>query len=145
MPCPAPSLLPRQPRLTPDPSGDIPSRRATRSSCDSQPPLRSARTPCVPPGPPVRLRHPDVTPTSGPWLPVSEGGPGDVLLWGCAPGNEGAPHPPLLLLFPLAEAASHLWLPQVPPGPHQSSRCHCVPGTVPGVSSEGVAQHGTVA
>uniref|UniRef100_A0A663EYX0 Kinesin-like protein n=1 Tax=Aquila chrysaetos chrysaetos TaxID=223781 RepID=A0A663EYX0_AQUCH len=62
----------RQPRLSPDPSGDIPagpSCRTTRSSCDSQPPLRSARTPRVPPGRPARLRQPDATPASGPRLP----------------------------------------------------------------------------
>ncbi|KAM6315545.1 LOW QUALITY PROTEIN: kinesin-like protein KIF12 [Podargus strigoides] len=62
----------RQPRLSPDPSDNIPtgpSRRATRSSCDSQSLLRSARTPLVPPGHPTKLRQPDVTPTSGSWLP----------------------------------------------------------------------------
>ncbi|XP_068271998.1 LOW QUALITY PROTEIN: kinesin-like protein KIF12 [Nyctibius grandis] len=62
----------RQPWLSPDPRGDIPagpSHGATRSSCDSQPPLRSARTPRVPPGHPARLWQPDVTPTSGPRLP----------------------------------------------------------------------------
>lgn len=96
MPCPAPSLLPRQPWLTPDPSGDIPagpSRRATRSSCDSQPPLQSVCTPCDPPGHPMRFRHPDATPTSGLWLPVSERGPGlqGRPPVGLCPGSEGAP------------------------------------------------------
>ncbi|XP_074888787.1 kinesin-like protein KIF12 isoform X3 [Buteo buteo] len=62
----------RQPRLSPDPSGDIPagpSCRTTHSSYDSQPPLQSARNPRVPPGHPARLRQPDTTPASGPWLP----------------------------------------------------------------------------
>ncbi|KAM9615432.1 kinesin-like protein KIF12 isoform 2-T2 [Morphnus guianensis] len=62
----------RQPQLSPDPSGDMPagpSCRTTRSSCDSQPPLRSARAPRVPPGHPARLQQPDTTPASGPRLP----------------------------------------------------------------------------
>ncbi|KAM6242416.1 kinesin-like protein KIF12 [Porphyrio hochstetteri] len=61
-----------QPQLSPDPGGDIPagpSCRATHGSCDSQLPLRSARTPHVLPGPPARPRQPDVTPTSAPQLP----------------------------------------------------------------------------
>ncbi|XP_048180655.1 LOW QUALITY PROTEIN: kinesin-like protein KIF12 [Corvus hawaiiensis] len=62
----------RQPRLSLEPSGDIPvgpSHRATRGSCDSQPLLRSARTPHVHPGHSVRHRRPDTTPTSVPQLP----------------------------------------------------------------------------
>ncbi|XP_038014322.1 kinesin-like protein KIF12 isoform X2 [Motacilla alba alba] len=62
----------RQPRLSPHLSGDIPagpSRRATRSSCDSQPLLRSARSLHVPRGHSVRHRRPDTTPSSVPRLP----------------------------------------------------------------------------
>ncbi|KAM4760573.1 kinesin-like protein KIF12 [Cyanocitta cristata] len=62
----------RQPRLSLEPSGDIPvgpSHRATRGSCDSQPLLRSARTPHVHPGHLARHRRPDTTPTSVPQLP----------------------------------------------------------------------------
>ncbi|XP_065503373.1 kinesin-like protein KIF12 [Caloenas nicobarica] len=65
----------RQPRLSPDPSSDIPAgpnHRATRSSCDSQPPLQSACTRRVPPGRPTRLRQPDVTPASGTRLPDAQ-------------------------------------------------------------------------
>ncbi|XP_059685442.1 LOW QUALITY PROTEIN: kinesin-like protein KIF12 [Gavia stellata] len=61
----------RQPWLSPDPSGDIPagpSRRATRSSCNRQAPLRSAHTLRIPPGHPARLQQPEVTPASGPRL-----------------------------------------------------------------------------
>ncbi|XP_051491404.1 kinesin-like protein KIF12 isoform X2 [Apus apus] len=66
----------RQPRLSPDPSGDIPagpSCRATCSSCDSQTLLQNARTPRVPPGHPARLQQPDMTLSSSPRLPVSMG------------------------------------------------------------------------
>ncbi|XP_075373877.1 LOW QUALITY PROTEIN: kinesin-like protein KIF12 [Mycteria americana] len=72
----------RQPRLSPDPSSDVPagpSCRATRSSCDSQPLLRSARTLRVPPGHPTRLWQPGTTPASGPRplkLPPASGRPG---------------------------------------------------------------------
>ncbi|KAM9525745.1 kinesin-like protein KIF12 isoform 12-T12 [Guaruba guarouba] len=54
----------RQPRLSPDPSGDVPSCRATRSSHDTQPLPRSACTPRVPPGPPTRPRLPKLPPAS---------------------------------------------------------------------------------
>ncbi|XP_027522672.1 kinesin-like protein KIF12 isoform X2 [Corapipo altera] len=62
----------RQPRLSPDPSGDIPdgpSHRATRSSCDSQPLLRSAHAPQISPGHSTRLRQPNTTSASIPRLP----------------------------------------------------------------------------
>ncbi|XP_041338825.1 LOW QUALITY PROTEIN: kinesin-like protein KIF12 [Pyrgilauda ruficollis] len=58
----------RQPRLSPHlPAG--PSHRATRSSCDSQPLLRSACTLHVPPRHSERHRRPDTTPSSVPRLP----------------------------------------------------------------------------
>ncbi|XP_065550889.1 kinesin-like protein KIF12 isoform X2 [Lathamus discolor] len=53
-----------QPRLSPYPGGDVPSCRATRSSCDTQPPLQSACTPHVPPGHPTRPRLPKLPPAS---------------------------------------------------------------------------------
>ncbi|KAM7033120.1 kinesin-like protein KIF12 [Acridotheres tristis] len=59
-------------RLPPDLNGDIPagpSRRATRSSCDSQPLLRSAHSLHVPHSLSVRHRRPDTTPSSVPQLP----------------------------------------------------------------------------
>ncbi|KAM6118587.1 LOW QUALITY PROTEIN: kinesin-like protein KIF12 [Phoenicopterus ruber ruber] len=96
----------RQPRLSPDPSGDVPagpSRRATRSSCDSQPRLQSARTPRVPPGHPARLRQPDTTPASGPRLPKlppASGRPGCPGCPQCCPGladaimSQALPGPP---------------------------------------------------
>uniref|UniRef100_A0A674G928 Kinesin-like protein n=1 Tax=Taeniopygia guttata TaxID=59729 RepID=A0A674G928_TAEGU len=62
----------RQPHLRPHHSGDIPagpSHRATRSSCDSQPLLRSAHTLHVPHGHSVRHQRPDTTPSSVPRLP----------------------------------------------------------------------------
>ncbi|XP_053941164.1 kinesin-like protein KIF12 isoform X2 [Cuculus canorus] len=63
----------RQSQLSPDPGGDVAaslSPRATRSSCDTQHPLRSARAPRVPLGHPARLQQPNTTlpklpPTSG--------------------------------------------------------------------------------
>ncbi|XP_061868398.1 kinesin-like protein KIF12 isoform X3 [Colius striatus] len=58
----------RQPRLSPDPSSDIPAGPSGRS-CDSQPLLRSNRSPSVPPGHPTRLQQPDTMLASGPWLP----------------------------------------------------------------------------
>ncbi|XP_063198560.1 LOW QUALITY PROTEIN: kinesin-like protein KIF12 [Chroicocephalus ridibundus] len=76
----------RQRRLSPDPSGDVPagpSRRATRSSCDSQPWLRSARTPRVPPGHSARLRQPHATSASGPRLPKLPPAPGRPGCSGC--------------------------------------------------------------
>ncbi|XP_064324184.1 kinesin-like protein KIF12 isoform X4 [Phalacrocorax carbo] len=135
----------RQPWLSPDPSGDIPagpSCRATCSSCHGQPPLQSARAPRVPPGHPTRLRQPDVTPTSGPRLPVSMGGPwlrGCPHVGPCPRQGEDAQttHP---LLPPLAEAASCLWppqLPRVPPVLPRAGRCHRAPGTALGFSPEG--------
>ncbi|RLV92293.1 hypothetical protein DV515_00013818 [Chloebia gouldiae] len=63
----------RQPRLCPHHSGAVPagpSHRATRSSCDSQPLLRSAHTLHVPHRHSVRHRRPDTTPSSVPRLPV---------------------------------------------------------------------------
>ncbi|XP_064022514.1 LOW QUALITY PROTEIN: kinesin-like protein KIF12 [Pogoniulus pusillus] len=62
----------RHPQLPPDLSSAIPAgppRRATRSSCNSQPQLRSARTPGVTPSHPVRFWQPDMTPASGSQLP----------------------------------------------------------------------------
>lgn len=114
MPCPASSLLPRQPRLSPEPSGDIPagpSHRATCSSCDNQPLLRSARTRRVHPGHSARHRRPDTTPTSVPRLPVRVGAWG--LQSSCPRQGEHAQttHP---LLPSLAEAPSCLQLPRVP-------------------------------
>ncbi|XP_071673163.1 kinesin-like protein KIF12 isoform X2 [Patagioenas fasciata] len=92
----------RQPRLSPDPSSDIsagPNHRAAHSSCDSQPLLQSARTPCVPHGHPTRLRQPDATPVSATRLPASVGGPGlhghphvGLCLW---QGEDAQPTPPL--------------------------------------------------
>ncbi|XP_074778623.1 kinesin-like protein KIF12 [Athene noctua] len=82
----------RQPWLSPDPSGDVPagpSRRATRSSCDSHPPLRSARTPRIPQGHPARLQQPDTTPASGPRLlklPPTSSRPGCPGCPHCCPG-----------------------------------------------------------
>uniref|UniRef100_A0A8D0FQ81 Kinesin-like protein n=1 Tax=Strix occidentalis caurina TaxID=311401 RepID=A0A8D0FQ81_STROC len=153
-PCPAPSLLPRQPWLSPDPRGDVPagpSRRATRSSCDSHPLLRSTRTPRIPQGHPARLQQPDTTLASGPRLLVSGRGPGvhghpHVGLCPWQGEDAQTTHP---LLSPLAEAASHLrppWLPRVPPLLPRAGRCHHVPGMAPGVSSEGgdTAQHGSL-
>ncbi|KAM6049312.1 kinesin-like protein KIF12 isoform 2-T2 [Chlamydotis macqueenii] len=91
----------RQPQLSPEPSGDVPagpSRRATRSSYDSQPQLRSAHIPCVPPGHPTRLRQPDATPASGPWLPK------------------------------LPPASSHPGCPQCCPGPADAIMSQTLPG-----------------
>lgn len=109
MPCWASSLLPRQP---PDLSGDIPagpSHRATRSSCDSQPLLRSARSLHVPHSHSVRHRRPETTPSSVPQLPVREGP------WGLQSSWQGevaqTTHP---LLSSLAEAPSCLQPPQLP-------------------------------
>lgn len=154
MPGLAHSLLPRQPRLSPDPSGDIPagpSCRTTRSSCDSQPPLWSVRIPRVPPGHPTRLRQPDTTPASGPRLPVSVGVPRlhrHPRARLCPRQGEDAPttHP---LLSPLPEAASHLRPPQLPGVPSLlpwAGRCHRVPGMAPGVSLErgGTAWHSSL-
>ncbi|XP_058673945.1 LOW QUALITY PROTEIN: kinesin-like protein KIF12 [Ammospiza caudacuta] len=62
----------RHPHLCPHLSGDIPagpSHRGTRSSCDSQPLLRSARSLHVPQRLPVRQRRPETTPSSVPRLP----------------------------------------------------------------------------
>lgn len=76
MPCQASSLLPRQPCLFPDHSGHISagsSHRATRSSCASQPLLRSGRTLHVPHSHSGRHRRPDTTPSSVPRLPVRGG------------------------------------------------------------------------
>ena len=102
MPSPAPSPLPRQPRLSPDPGSDVPAGpacRVTRSSCDSWPLLRSTR---VPPGHPVRLQQPDVTPTSGPWLPVSVGVPSSTgsPVGGCAHGRVRMHKPPARCSLP---------------------------------------------
>ncbi|XP_056362423.1 kinesin-like protein KIF12 [Oenanthe melanoleuca] len=61
-----------QMRQPPDRSGDIPagpSHRGTRSSCDSQPLLRSARSLHVPHSHSVRHRRPGTTPSSVPRLP----------------------------------------------------------------------------
>lgn len=114
MPCWASSLLPRQPHLRPHHSGDIPagpSRRATRSSCDSQPLLRSARTLHVPHGHSVRHRRPDTTPSSVPRLPVRVGAWG--LQSSCPWQAERAQisHP---LPSSLPEAPSCLQPPQLP-------------------------------
>ncbi|XP_064585378.1 LOW QUALITY PROTEIN: kinesin-like protein KIF12 [Zonotrichia leucophrys gambelii] len=62
----------RHPHLSPHLSGDIPaspSHRGTRSSCDSQPLLRSARSLNVPQRLPARQRRPETTPSSVPRLP----------------------------------------------------------------------------
>lgn len=114
MPCRASSLLPRQPRLSPDLSGHIPagpSRRASRRSCDSQPLLRSARTLPVPRSHSLRHRRPDTTPSSVPRLPVRGGA------WAqqshCPWQGEDA-HTTHPLLSSLAEAPSRLQPPQLP-------------------------------
>ncbi|KAM9257291.1 LOW QUALITY PROTEIN: kinesin-like protein KIF12 [Cariama cristata] len=136
----------RQPRLSPDPSGDIPagpSRRATHSSCDSQPRLRSARTPRVPPSHPAKLQQPDTTPTSGPRLPKlppASGRPSCPGYPQCCPGPANAivsqvlPGPPMLQPVP-SEGNAGILLPgqedtalpsshQLPrhPQPHQGKR-----------------------
>ncbi|KAM6403026.1 kinesin-like protein KIF12 [Rhynochetos jubatus] len=124
MSCPAPSLPPRQPRLSPDPGGDVPagvSHRTTRSSCDSQPRLRSARTPCVPPSHTARLWHSDTTPTSAPRLPVSVGG---------ALGTTGTPPCPQSCPGPVDAIVSQA-LPGPPmpqPGPPEGSSGVLPPG-----------------
>ncbi|KAM9272461.1 LOW QUALITY PROTEIN: kinesin-like protein KIF12 [Morus bassanus] len=93
----------RQPWLSPDSSGDIPpgpSCRATRSSCDIQAPLQSARTHRVPPSHPTRLRQPDATPASGPWLPKLPPASGHPGCPQCCPGpadatvSQALPGPP---------------------------------------------------
>ncbi|XP_032859759.2 kinesin-like protein KIF12 [Tyto alba] len=138
-----PALLPRQPRLSPDPSGDIPagpSCRATRSSCDSQPPLQSAHTPRVPPGHPARLRQPDTTPGSGPRLlklPPTSGRPGcpqccpglaDAIVSQVLPGPPAPqPVPPDGSVGVLPPSQEDMALPgshQLPghPQPHQGKR-----------------------
>lgn len=116
MPCPAPSLLPRQPHKSPDPGGDVPSCRAPRSFCGSQVPLRSTQ---VPLGHPTQLQQPHAMPTSGHQLPVSAGTPGTP--WGLQGGctNTRCPLPP-------AETASCLRLPPMLPQP---ARCPRAPGT----------------
>lgn len=154
MPCPVPSLLPRQPRLSPDPSGDVPagpSHRATRSSCDSQPQLRSARTPRVPPGHPARLRPPDATPAPGPRLLVSDReAPAStgILMWGCAHGRVRM-HKPPTRCYPLLQK-----LPPTSGRPRCPGCPQCYPGLadaiVPqvrprGSFQRGVAQCGTAA
>lgn len=115
VPCPAPSLLPRQPHKSPDPGGDIPSCRAPRSSCGSRVPLRSTH---VPLGHPTQLQQPHAMPTSGHQLPVSAGTPGTP--WGLQGGCTNTRCP-----LPLAETASSLWLPPVLP---RSARCPRAPG-----------------
>ncbi|XP_076210800.1 kinesin-like protein KIF12 isoform X2 [Aptenodytes patagonicus] len=124
----------RQPRLSPDPSGDVPagpSHRATRSSCDSQPRLRSAHTPRVPPGHPARLRPPDATPAPGPRLlklPPTSGRPRCPGCPQCYPGLADAivpqalPGPPAPQLVPLEGSAGVLLPSQEDaalPGSHQ--------------------------
>ncbi|XP_074701760.1 kinesin-like protein KIF12 isoform X1 [Strix aluco] len=145
-PCPAPSLFPRQPWLSPDPRGDVPagpSRRATRSSCDSHPLLRSARTPRIPQGHPARLQQPDTTLASGPRLlklPPTSGRPGCPGCPHCCPGLADAimsqvlPGPPTLQPVPpegstsiLPPSQEDVALPsfhQLPghPQPHQEKR-----------------------
>ncbi|KAM6048400.1 LOW QUALITY PROTEIN: kinesin-like protein KIF12 [Theristicus caerulescens] len=110
----------RQPRLSPDPSGDVPagpSRKATRSSCDSQPPLHSARTPHSPPGHPARLRQPDATPASGPRLPKLPPASGRPGCPQCCPGpadaivSQALPGPPAPQQVPAEGSAGVL-----PPG-----------------------------
>ncbi|KAM6239588.1 kinesin-like protein KIF12 isoform 2-T2 [Spheniscus humboldti] len=127
----------RQPRLSPDPSGDVPagpSHRATRSSCDSQPQLRSARTPRVPPGHPARLRPPDATPAPGPRLlklPPTSGRPRCPGCPQCYPGLADAivpqvlPGPPAPQLVPLEGSAGVL-----PPGREDTALpgSHQLPG-----------------
>ncbi|XP_062485882.1 kinesin-like protein KIF12 isoform X5 [Pezoporus occidentalis] len=77
----------RQPRLSADPSGDVPSCRATRSSCDTQPLLRSACTPHVPPGHPMRPRLPKLPPASShPSCPQCCPGLADTLMSQALPG-----------------------------------------------------------
>ncbi|XP_014110325.1 PREDICTED: LOW QUALITY PROTEIN: kinesin-like protein KIF12 [Pseudopodoces humilis] len=110
----------RQPHLSPELSGDIPagaSHRVSRSCCDSQPLLRSARTLHVPPRHLVRHRRPDTTPSSVPRLPVLPEPPmpqpvppkGSAGL--LSPGQEDTALP-----------GSHQ--PQGHPQPHQRKRSH---------------------
>ncbi|XP_074701766.1 kinesin-like protein KIF12 isoform X5 [Strix aluco] len=136
----------RQPWLSPDPRGDVPagpSRRATRSSCDSHPLLRSARTPRIPQGHPARLQQPDTTLASGPRLlklPPTSGRPGCPGCPHCCPGLADAimsqvlPGPPTLQPVPpegstsiLPPSQEDVALPsfhQLPghPQPHQEKR-----------------------
>ncbi|XP_075627375.1 kinesin-like protein KIF12 isoform X2 [Balearica regulorum gibbericeps] len=94
--------------------------RATRSSCDSQPPLRSARTPRAPPGHPARPRQPDATPTSGPRLPKlppTSGHPDCLGCPQCCPGpadaivSQALPGPPMPQPVPVEGSTG-----VVPPG-----------------------------
>ncbi|KAM6373078.1 kinesin-like protein KIF12 [Pluvialis apricaria] len=133
----------RQPWPSPDPSGDIPagpSHRATRSFCDSQPPLWSAHTPRVPPGHSARLRQPDATPACGPRLPKLPPASGRPGCPQCCPGPADAivsqvlPGPPVPQPVPtegsttiLPPAREDTALPgsrQLPghPQPHQGKR-----------------------
>ncbi|XP_035198739.1 LOW QUALITY PROTEIN: kinesin-like protein KIF12 [Oxyura jamaicensis] len=74
----------RQPHMSPDPGGDVPSCEPPRSSCGSQVPLRSTH---VPLGHPTQLRQPHATSASGrqlPKLPPASGCPQ------CCPGLPNA-------------------------------------------------------
>ncbi|XP_032563201.1 kinesin-like protein KIF12 isoform X2 [Chiroxiphia lanceolata] len=132
-----PSWRGRQPRLSPDPSGDIPdgpSHRATRSSCDSQPLLRSAHAPQIPPGHSTRLRQPNTTSASIPQLPKLPPASGHFSCPGCpqcCPGPADAtvsqvlPVPPVPQPAPPEGSAGVLPLRQEDtalPGSHQLHR-----------------------
>ncbi|XP_030328790.1 LOW QUALITY PROTEIN: kinesin-like protein KIF12 [Strigops habroptila] len=107
----------RQPRLSPDPSGDVPSRRAPHSSCDTQLLLRSTCTPHVPPGHPMRPRLPKLPPASS--CPQCCPGPVDALLPQALPG------PPVLQPVPPEGSTSVL-----PPSQEDTalSGSHQLPG-----------------
>ncbi|XP_027745828.1 kinesin-like protein KIF12 isoform X3 [Empidonax traillii] len=123
----------RQPWLSPDPSGDIPdgpSHRATRSSCDSQPLLRSAHAPQIPPGHSTRFQKPN-TSASVPRLPKLPPASGRSSYPGCpqcCPGPADAttsqvlPVPPMPQPAPTEGSAGVLPLRQEDmalPGSHQ--------------------------
>ncbi|XP_039245182.1 kinesin-like protein KIF12 isoform X1 [Pipra filicauda] len=156
----------RQPWLSPDPSGDIPdgpSHRATRSSCDSQPLLRSAHAPQIPPGHSTRLRQPNTTSASIPRLPKLPPASGRSSCPGCpqcCPGPADAtvsqvlPVPPVLQPAPPEGSAGVLPLRQedtaLPgshqlhrhPQPHQGKRvCSCPHGRSQGRSRSLSQQH----
>ncbi|XP_017687981.1 PREDICTED: kinesin-like protein KIF12 isoform X3 [Lepidothrix coronata] len=139
----------RQPWLSPDPSGDIPdgpSHRATRSSCDNQPLLRSAHAPQIPPGHSTRLRQPNTTSASIPRLPKLPPASGRSSCPGCpqcCPGPADAtvsqvlPVPPMLQPAPPEGSAGVLPLRQEDTGLPGSHQLHRHPQPHQGKRSQG--------
>ncbi|XP_016158399.1 PREDICTED: kinesin-like protein KIF12 [Ficedula albicollis] len=99
-----------QMRQPPDLSGDMPagpSHRGTRSSCDSQPLLRSARSLHVPHGHSVRHRRPDTTPSSVPRLPKLPPASSCPSCPQCCPGPADASMFQVLPVPPMPQPVPH--------------------------------------